>query len=55
MREKLGSHQRYIFTKGKSAVEGDPKKSWSGIETEAGVESKQVGLEIRLVVIYRNE
>ena len=23
---------------GKSAVEGDPEKSWSGIETEAGVE-----------------
>ena len=24
--------------KGKSAVEGDPKKSWSGIKTEAGAE-----------------
>ena len=24
--------------KGKSAIEGDSKKSWSGIETEAGAE-----------------
>ena len=27
-----------MFRKGKSAVEGDPKKGWSGIETEAGDE-----------------
>ena len=25
--EKLGLQQRYMFRKGKSAVEGDPKKS----------------------------
>ena len=38
MREKLGLQQRYMFRKRKSAVEGDPKKSWSWIETETGVE-----------------
>ena len=27
-----------MFRKGKGAVEGDPKKSWSWVETEAGVE-----------------
>ena len=37
-----------MFRKGKSAVQGDPKKSWSGIETEAGVE-EEVGLEVSLV------
>ena len=26
------------FSKGKSAVKGDPEKSWSGIKTEAGAE-----------------
>ena len=36
--EKLGLQQRYMFRKGTSAVEGDPKKSWSWIETEAGAE-----------------
>ena len=38
VREKLGLQQKYMFRKGKSAVEGDPKESWSGVETEAGVE-----------------
>ena len=28
MREKLGPQQRYMFRKGKSVVEGDPKKDW---------------------------
>ena len=37
-REKLGFQRRYIFRKGKSAVEGDPRKDWSGIETKAEVE-----------------
>ena len=37
-REKLGLQRRNIFRKGKSAVEGYPKKSRSGIETKAGVE-----------------
>ena len=41
-----------MFRKGRSAVEGDPKKSGSGIETEAGVEQEEVGLEISLVGIY---
>ena len=36
----------------KSAVEGDPKKSWSGIETKAGAESEEVGLEVSLVGIH---
>ena len=38
MREELGLQRTYMFRKGKSAVEGDPKKVWSGIETKAGVE-----------------
>ena len=37
-----------MLRKGKSAVEGDPKKSWSGIEME-------VGLEVSLVGIHREE
>ena len=41
-----------MFRKGKSAVEGDPKKSWSGIETEAGAEKEEVGLEVSLVGIH---
>ena len=32
-----------MFTKGKSAVEGDPKKSWSGIETEAEPSRRRLG------------
>ena len=35
---KLGLQRRYMFSKGKSSVEGDPKESWTGIETEAAVE-----------------
>ena len=35
-----------------SAVEGDPKKSWSGIETEARAEYEEVGLEVSLVGIH---
>ena len=35
--KELGLEQRYMFSKGKSAVEGDPKKGWSWVETEAGV------------------
>ena len=34
MWEKLGLQRRYMFSKGKSAIEGDPEKSWSGIKTE---------------------
>ena len=40
-----------MFRKGKSAVEDDPKKGWSGIETEAGAEQEEVGLEVSLVGI----
>ena len=36
--EKLGLRRRYMLSKGKSAVEGDLKKSWSWIETEVGAE-----------------
>ena len=36
MRKKLGLQQIYMFRKGKSVVEGDPKKGSSGIEVEAG-------------------
>ena len=41
-----------MLRKGSSAVEGNPKKSWSGIETEAGAELKQDGLEVSLVGIH---
>ena len=37
-RKKLGLQRRYMFRKGKSAIESDPKKTWSGIEAEGGVE-----------------
>ena len=33
-------------------VEGDLNKSWSGIETEAGVEQEEVGLEVSLMGIH---
>ena len=33
----------------KSAVEGDPKKSWSGIETKMVVKQDEVGLEVSSV------
>ena len=33
-----------MFRKGKSAVEGDPKKDWSGVEMEAVVEPEEVSL-----------
>ena len=36
--KKLGLQRSYMFRKGNSAVEGDSKKSWRGIETEAGAE-----------------
>ena len=35
---KLGLQRRYMFRKRKSAVKGDPKKSWSGTEAETVVE-----------------
>ena len=35
--------------KKENAVEGNPKKSWSGIKTEGGVEYKEVWLEVRLM------
>ena len=38
-----------MFKKGKTAVKGDPKKGWSGIETE------EVGLEVSLVGIHSEE
>ena len=41
-----------MLRKGKSAVEGDPEKSWSEIETEAGADKKEVGLEVSLVGIH---
>ena len=44
-----------MFRKGKSDVESDLKKSRSGIETEAGVEWDEFGLEASLVVIHREE
>ena len=37
-----------MLTKQKSAVEGDPKKGWSGVETEAGAEQEKVGLEVKV-------
>ena len=44
-----------MFRKGKSAVESDPKKSWGGIETEAGVEEEEIGMEVSLVGIDLKE
>ena len=41
-----------MLRKGKSAVEGYPKKSWSEIETEAGTEKEEVELEFSLVGIH---
>ena len=38
--------------KGKSVVEGDLKKGWSGIETEVEAEYEEVGLEVSLVGIH---
>ena len=35
----------------KSAVKGDPKKSWSAIEVEERFEKENVGLEVSLVRI----
>ena len=32
-----------MFRKGKSAIEGDPKKSWSGIETEGKLNKRRLG------------
>ena len=49
MWEEFGIQRRNMLRKGKSADEGDPKKSWSGIETEAGVEYAGVVLEVILV------
>ena len=43
-REKLGLQQRYMFRKGKSAVEGDSERSWSWIETKVGLEVSLVGI-----------
>ena len=49
MREKLGLQRRYMFRKETSAIEGDPKKTWSGIEMEAGVDEGKIELEVSLV------
>ena len=38
-----------MLRKRKSAVEGDHKKSRSGIETEVGAEQEEIGLEVSLV------
>ena len=47
--EELGLQRRCMLRKGKSAVEGHPTKSWSGVETKAVAE---VGLEVSLVEIH---
>ena len=36
--KNLAISEDTMLRKGKSAVEGDPKKGWSGIEAEAGTE-----------------
>ena len=41
-----------MFGKGKSAVKGDPKRSWSAIETKAGVKYKEERVEVSLVRIH---
>ena len=51
--EELGLQHRYRFRKEMSAVKDDSKKSWSGIETKAGVENEEVGMEIGLVGIHQ--
>ena len=55
MWEKFGLQRRYMFSKEKSAVEGDPKKSWSGTQTDTGDELEEIGLEASLVGIHREE
>ena len=52
MMEELGLLRKYMSRKGKSTVEGDPKKSWSGIEMETGVEQEEMELEISLASIH---
>ena len=37
-KKERGLQQRYMFRKGKRAVDGNPKKNFSGIKTETGVE-----------------
>ena len=51
----FGLQRRYMFRKGKSAVEGDSNESWSGIETEAGVKYEKVALEFSLARIHWEE
>ena len=51
MWEKPGLQRKYRLRKRKSAVEDDPKKSWSWAEMEEGVEQEEVGLEVSLVGI----
>ena len=46
------SEDTCMFRKAKSAIEGDPKKSWSGIKTVAGAEYEEVGLKVSLVGIH---
>ena len=41
-----------MFRKGKSAVEGDPEKGWSGVKGEVGAEWEEVGLEVSFLGIY---
>ena len=41
-----------MFKKRKSAVEGGPEKSGSGIEAERAVEKEEVGLKVSLVGIH---
>ena len=54
-RENLGLRQKYIFRKGKSAVESDPKKNWSGVETKGGVKKEELELKVSLTGIHLEE
>ena len=40
-REELGLQRRYVFTKGNSAFEDDPKKSWNGIKVEGELNKRR--------------
>ena len=47
-KEKLGPQRRNMFRKGKSAVKGDSKISWSGIETSKHRKNEMIHISIAI-------
>ena len=58
-RKALRCGKNLAFSKdtclGKSTVKGDPKKSWSWIETEMRADKEEVGLQVSLMGIHCEE